>query len=338
MRWSYGVTTVPSRLGNLLPKTLRSLRGAGFDRPRLFVDGVRPEDAPAYAVLGGEGKELEVTTRYPKVRVHGNWVLSIYELFLRDPTADRYALFQDDLLAVKNLRTYLECSPYPERGYLNLYTAPSNQKLADGEGWYESHQHGRGALALIFSRPALLTLLASDHLLTRPLHPIRGWRCVDGGVIESMKKVKAEDGTKAPWREWVHNPSLVYHTGHVSSFDKNKRSLGESDSFNPYTWPEYYLQSSFPGEDFDAESLIGGLPYSLGPPPVEGSTYWRGEAEALRRAVDEDKERLRCATLGRDRSRFAKYLREYELKLKEAEGKLADCLRAEARAGKSAVD
>lgn len=39
-RWSYGVTTVTERRDTLLPQTLASLKAAGWDNPRLFVDGV----------------------------------------------------------------------------------------------------------------------------------------------------------------------------------------------------------------------------------------------------------------------------------------------------------
>ncbi len=74
-RWAYGVTTVPVREDRLLPKTLASLRAAGFDKPRLFVDGVR--NAWDWEQKFG----LEVTARWPHVLTAGNWVLSMYELY-----------------------------------------------------------------------------------------------------------------------------------------------------------------------------------------------------------------------------------------------------------------
>ena len=37
LRWVYGVTTVPERRADLLPRTLVSLDRAGFPSPRIFV-------------------------------------------------------------------------------------------------------------------------------------------------------------------------------------------------------------------------------------------------------------------------------------------------------------
>lgn len=254
LRWAYGVTTVPSRMSDLLPQTLASLAAAGFPSPRLFVDGCRPDEATRY--LGAFG--LDVTARLPAVRVHGNWCLSLYELWVRHPDCDRYALFQDDILAVRNLRQYLERVPYPDGpvgirtdrtpGYLNLYTVPAEMKRAKGRGFFESSQNGRGALALVFSREALLTLLSARHLLERPADPVRGWRAVDGGIVTSM--------AKAGWKEYVHSPNLVLHCGKVSTFDKRKDTLGLDPDYPEHRWPAYYDQTDFPGTDYDALDLL----------------------------------------------------------------------------------
>lgn len=235
IKWAYGVTTVPSRLKDLLPRTLGSLAAAGFDKPRLFIDGAFPLDAQRYR----ERFNLETTSRGPEVRTAGNWVLSIYELYYREPTADRFAIFQDDMVTYRRLREYLEVVPYPDKGYLNLYTFPSNQGLCptgkDGRphiGWYKSNQYGRGAVALIFSREALVTLLSSPYLAARPQDCTRGHKSIDGGILESMKA--------AGWVEYVHNPSLVQHTGTLSSMGNKPHKLA----------------LSFRDEDLDAMDLL----------------------------------------------------------------------------------
>lgn len=233
--WSYGVTTVPSRRKSLLPLTLRSLREGGFPNPHLFVDG-DPD---------GRGWEQEfgltVTCRSPRVRTHGNWVLSFYELFVREPNAQRFAVFQDDFVCYRNLRQYLEKCSYPERGYWNLYTFPENESTAPlaslgdrdpGVGFFPSNQKGRGAVALVFSREALLVLLAQEHMLHRPLDCHRGWRAVDGGIVTAMGK--------AGWKEYVHYPSLVQHTGRESSMNN----------------PEHLQSRSFRGGGYDALDLL----------------------------------------------------------------------------------
>lgn len=237
MKWAYGVTAVDQRLPDLLPITLRSLVHGGFPSPRLFVDGPSRENRPRWEAFG-----MEVTYRTPKIRTFGNWLLALMELYIREPASDRYALFQDDLICSKNLRQYLEKVPYPDKGYLNLYTFPSNQRLAPKtQGFFkaaelnsgpEGFQTGRGAVGLVFSLEAVTTLLRSVHLLERPQDSTRGWKSVDGGVVTSMNK--------AGWYEYVHNPSLLQHTGQVSSMGSKPQKLAES----------------FRGEEFDCLELL----------------------------------------------------------------------------------
>ena len=240
LNWAYGLTTVPERLATTLPTTLASLKSAGFDRPRLFVDGDR-ETTQSWRQFG-----LELTFRWPRLRTHGNWFLALHELFVRNPLADRYAIFQDDLVASANLRAYLESCAYPGDGYWNLYTFPENQRLApmvgqtgrQAVGWYRSNGKGKGAVALVFDRDATLSMLSSEHMAGRPMNLDRGWRAVDGGVVDSMRKAKRY--------EYVHNPSLVQHTGERSSMGNNDRR-----GFSVHPKAE-----SFRGEDFDAMNLV----------------------------------------------------------------------------------
>jgi len=227
VKWAYGVTTVPMRMNELLVRTLHSLVDAGFDKPRLFIDGLA--DPMQYVNSFG----LEVTCRYPTIRTMGNWALGLAELYIRNPSADRYAMFQDDLIASRNLRQYLERTSYPEKGYQNLYTFPINLRLAKGcIGWFPSNQRGLGAVALVFSREAVTTLLRQTHFVTRPQDAQRGWKSIDGGIVESMKQ--------AGFREHVHNPSLVQHTGVLSAMRNKPHALADS----------------FRGEDFDLMSLL----------------------------------------------------------------------------------
>lgn len=250
LEWAYGVTTVLSRRGELLPRTLTSLRNSGFDRPRLFVDGSeQATDWKLWARETGFG-DLEITTRDPVIRTFGNWVLALGELYIRHPEADRYALFQDDLVTCRNLRVYLDLCCFPALGYWNLYTFLSNQRVAprglDGktprQGWYRSYelgghhppgyQAGKGAVALVFDRKALVTLLTSLHMIERPQDAERGWKVVDGGIVSAMNK--------AGYSEYVHYPSLVQHTGRKSSMGNRSHPSAPS----------------FPGENCDLLELI----------------------------------------------------------------------------------
>jgi len=215
---------VPARFDNLLPRTLASLQDGGFSSPRLFIDGVKEAQLPEWI-----SSQYKTTCRDTPLRTFGNWTLTAWELYVREPHADFYAIFQDDFVTYKHLREYLEVCHYPARGYWNLYTFPENEKPLNG--WCLSNQLGKGAVALVFSGPAIRTVLQSQHMVERPLNKMRGYRAVDGGIVTAFKK--------AGWSEWVHQPSLVQHTGNESSMGNKKH-------------PE---AATFRGEDFDARSL-----------------------------------------------------------------------------------
>lgn len=234
MIWAYGVTTVPQRKNDLLPRTLASLSAAGFPEPHLFIDGDN-DSLSWYKQFNCK----HITIHYPNIHTHGNWVLAAYELFIKNPKADRYAIFQDDLVTYKNLRAYLDVCEYPPEGYCNLLTFPQNQRRFDRIGrtnrfqlgWKMSNQRGLGAVALVFNQPTLLMLLSHRHLLERPLSEVRGKGNVDGGIVDTM--------VKQTWREYVHNPSLVQH-------------IGDKSSMRHGPFPKAV---SFRGEHYDAANL-----------------------------------------------------------------------------------
>lgn len=254
-RWTYGIMTTAERRTTTLPQTIASLKAAGFDKPRLFVDGSK--DIEGYEKEFG----LPVTVRTPHLFVAGNWILSIYELFIRDPEAERFCLFQDDMIASKNLLNYLDQCQYEEspgndniiRGvYWNLYTVERNEQIipinGDGKrkiGWHQAQMQrgGLGAVGLCFSRQALITLIGSKHMAERPCDKEWGRTKVDGGIWQAM--------TNAGWKEYVHFPSLVQHIGMKSS-KQYVDYTRVKDAHN--TWTE---SKCFWGEGFDLLSLSG---------------------------------------------------------------------------------
>lgn len=244
--WACGVTTVPQRRKDLLPRTLASIKAAGFPDPRIFADG--DQDAESWR----SEFRLETTAHWPKLRAYGSWFAAAWELLVREPNADRYAIFQDDLVCCRNLRAYLDAVPWPAKAYLNLFTFPCNEIVAernqigfypapqmDGQRFGGLHQEsqrgfqmGRGAVALVFDRQALLALLSSRHAVERPLDSERGHRAIDGGVVTALNK--------AGFIEHVHLPSLIQHTGDVSAIGNKPHPLARS----------------FRGEDWDALELL----------------------------------------------------------------------------------
>lgn len=233
-RWSYGVTAVRERLDSTLPITLESLERAGFPEPRLFLDGELKRST--YKLSN------ELTQHCPKLGAYGNWVLALWELYVRKPNAERFALFQDDILLCKNVRQYLERCLYPRRGYWNLYTRNENIPASNRQGWQPSLQGGRGALALVFNRPSVTDLLAQQPFIAQPQDKDRGTRNVDGVVFYSMRNVQR--------KEYIHLPSLVQHNGPERSIRVN----AQIDAAKNLNWHQT-LASTFEGEQADAGSL-----------------------------------------------------------------------------------
>jgi len=230
VNWSYGITTVPSRFQTTLIPTIKSLKSAGFCFPRLFVDGGTFQKAEKMAL----SLDLEMTHRASPLRTAGNWVCSLLELYVRNPQSDRFAIFQDDFLCCSNLREYLERCEYPKQGYLNLYLFESNFQVKPPDvkiGWYKSNQLGRGAVALVLSKDAVVTLLKQSYVYDN-LASSRGHLGVDGTICTAMNN--------AGWSEYVHYPSLTFHTGVEST-------IGH---------PKYAPSIGFPGEEFDSRNFL----------------------------------------------------------------------------------
>lgn len=221
--------TIPGRFDELLPRTLGSLAKAGFDEPHLFVDGDRPYQPTEYVN----------TLRGNAIRPWGNWVMAAWELYIRNPNADRFAIFQDDMVMSLGVRAYLDACQYPAKGYLNLYTFPHNV-MPGKEGWYLSNQRGLGAVALVFNNDALRTLFKQDHFVNRPMSR-RGQTGVDGGIVDSLSPIG--------YPEYVHNPSLVQH-------------IGEHSSLN-HKCP---MSPCFLGEDYDVRTRVSQQPVVVSAP------------------------------------------------------------------------
>lgn len=205
MNWAYGITTVPERVGTLLPRTIASLATAGFDRPVLFVDG----HVPGY-------DDLEVVC-HPRVGQLRNWMQALFYLFTTQE-ADRYAIFEDDVVACRQLREYLERRP-PGKVYWNLITLDENRlHTKDVPGWHESNQLGRSACGLVFDRAAVDCLLRMERFVRGPAS---GETMSDAVVIATLKSLG--------FKELVHYPSLLQHIGLESTLGN---SIGHVSGFH----------------------------------------------------------------------------------------------------------
>lgn len=239
--WAVGVTTVFER-SDIVLKTLHSLELAGFEKPRLFIDGI---ERASIAMLNS----YKIATRYPKVGAFGNWILGLWELYLRNPTATRFAMFQDDILLCKNARQFVEKTAHSPKGYWSLYCSAHfekrnecNVQIGYTNRWLRSNLYGegkfvgQGALALVFTKDAVEKILTSQLVFAKPQqsgNPTVNTMNIDGVVYRAMKN--------AGFMEYVHVPSLVQHVGRDSTL-KEKKPFVES--------------TTFPGVDFDCLGLL----------------------------------------------------------------------------------
>lgn len=100
-------------------------------------------------------------------------------------------------------------------------------------------------MGLAFDRTTVQTLLAHRNLPDRPTSVAEGHRRIDGAVVQALNQ--------CGWREYIHNPSLVQHTGEITSIRGNRR---------------HPRALSFRGEDFDALSLLPAPIIAETPNPV----------------------------------------------------------------------
>ena len=225
--WEVGVVSTCERSRTLLPRTIASLESGGFKVNRIFMDG--DADVPFF---------IPMSTRSPKVGVHPNTHLCLLEMFYRNRFADLYLVAQDDILAVRNLRQYLDTQPYPEQGYWNLSTHMSNVHLGRlaSTRWFPGHQNGYGALGIVMDNRAARQLLTTPGLIdwaTDPKAPRRFPKYIDGAIATTFAALG--------YTQYCHMPSLLCHTGYQSTIRRQR------------VW-DATLTDTFPGEDFDAMS------------------------------------------------------------------------------------
>jgi hypothetical protein len=213
-RWSVGVTTAP-RPTSTLAECLASLSRAGWDNPRLFVDGDADVPDPF--------QNLRRTHRAPQLGAWPSFYLALAELLMREPGAHAFLIVQDDVVFASgfdDVRAYLEQVLWPGRtpGIVSLlcprpYTRPE-------PGWYRFHGDWIwGAQAFAFSPNAAREFLGDSRVIrhrdTHERNPLADidW-CVGQWASRHRRPI------------YYPTPSLVQHVGLTSSLWKSRRPWG----------------------------------------------------------------------------------------------------------------
>lgn len=199
MRWAVGITTAPREVPTL-DRCLESLQRAGWQQPRLFVDGRidRPYDLP-------------VTLRDPAVGAWPNYYLALMELLQREPDADALMVVQDD--AVFYDRVYLkDCLDQvlwlaDPPGLVSLYC--SSAYTMTQSGWHRCAERWNwGALAIVFPRALAVRFLTDEQALEHRWQPY-GDRYIDDVIGDFC--IRHDIPIHYPC------PSLVQHIGESST-------------------------------------------------------------------------------------------------------------------------
>jgi hypothetical protein len=201
-RWAVGVTTSPRRQPTL-ELCLDSIGRAGWDKPRLFLDGSARVPA-RYA-------HLVATWREERVGAWPAWYLALLELILKQPEADAYMLLQDDVVPYDrgSLRDYLERVLWPgERpGLISLFhtgheTTPGWRRAETNWDW--------GAQAHVLS-PGAARALVSDNELSRSVLAASAENHIP--IPELIYDWVMRKGIDT----WYSIPSLTQHIGNTST-------------------------------------------------------------------------------------------------------------------------
>ena len=210
--WACGVTTAP-REKPTLTRTLESIEKAGFPAPTIFSDDRGVACPLSYSE--------RITQRAARLGAFPNFYCGLTELFMGNPTADYYAMFQDDVRLTENCRWYLDDVLSPSGNQVHsIYTSSRYSGDYCGSGLLTTNhlidnRYARwvfvtegwdyvGALAFVFSQESINTFLTSP-VAVQHRHSEYGLRCVDSIVGKVFKTVRA------------HYPSLAQHIGDTST-------------------------------------------------------------------------------------------------------------------------
>lgn len=239
MSVAVGIITAP-RQDRLLPMTIASLRTSGF--------------TPAVHVFAEPNTFLYSSRFPPWWRVHQsvsilgpvrNWLHAALTM-LRDPAeATHILLCEDDFIccdaAGKCLDFGLRTLPTDDFGYCSLYTPHFNaiSGSLDRAGWQEIRlgRYTWGAVALCFSRESLYRLLFTPFPNTG-----KTFYELASGQTDRLDYLVSDACLHLGLKMYAHVPSLVDHTGDVSTLghrdEMGKRAYGFNPRYDGYLTEE----------------------------------------------------------------------------------------------------
>ena len=209
-RWAVGVTTAP-RKEETFAASMRSILAAGFE-PHIFAE----PDSP----IPDEFSHLPLTQHRSKLGCWPNYYMALQEMLTRDPHADAYAIFQDDIILASQTKEFLERALWPTEnlGVVSIYCSLAYAQ--EKPGWYTLDQKWVwGACAFIWPRHQLVHFLSNNAIHWRLTGRAQGVRNIDI-VVGNWAKEHSRP-------VWYCSPSLVQHIGNTSTLWDSARATGK---------------------------------------------------------------------------------------------------------------
>ena len=199
--WAVGITTAPRRQPTL-GDCLDSVTLAGWDSPRLFLDGA-DRLPPRY-------RHLPVTFRNDAIGAWPAWYLALAELVLQQPNADAYLMLQDDVIFHDRepVRDYLEQALWP--GSRPAVVSLFYTSFDVTPGWQNSpaHEWHWGAQALVFPPAIARALIVDSDLIAT---------CLAATTHIPIPEVLSGWMSRRDFSTWYPIPSLTQHIGTTST-------------------------------------------------------------------------------------------------------------------------
>jgi glycosyltransferase involved in cell wall biosynthesis len=199
LRWQVGMLTAP-RDAPTIHQTLASLHAAGFTQVHIFAE-------PG-SWIPRMASDLRVVLHERRLGNLTNFYNALVTLLEQAPDADTFAIFQDDVHVAEGTRAWCESEFWPQgAGLVSLFTPRPH--IQPETGWHlllPGTNRICGAQAMVFRRDVLRSFLA-DPLVVRSLHVGRSYDDAIVGGWAARQRLSIA----------YHTPSLVRHTGAVSS-------------------------------------------------------------------------------------------------------------------------
>lgn len=199
-KWAIGVITAPRNIPTLT-KTIKSISNAGWNNGIIFAEpGIYEQH-----------HNWKYCYRSEKIGIFGNWMLGLYELFIRNIDADAFIMIQDDIILPPGLKKYLENSLwFTDNDHIVSLFTPASVSRDQPDGWHKTSEYNGGPAVIVMSHGAVRKILSS----TIPLQ-FYGAQKTSNSSFDDLGIFLIDN-----LEVYYPIPSISDHIGHISTHCK----------------------------------------------------------------------------------------------------------------------